>query len=66
VPTDSNLPPETPEPPPPEDTPASVPSSTRSGGLPSKRLIDVSIEDELKSSYLTYSMSVIVSRALPD
>ncbi|MHC4883693.1 MAG: DNA gyrase subunit A [Planctomycetota bacterium] len=27
---------------------------------------DVRIEDELKMSYLTYSMSVIVSRALPD
>ena len=64
--TDSNLPPEPPEPPPPEDTPPSEPSSVSSGGLPSKRLIDVSIEDELKSSYLTYSMSVIVSRALPD
>ncbi len=36
------------------------------GGLPSKRLLDVSIEDELKGSYLTYAMSVIVSRALPD
>jgi len=30
------------------------------------RLIDVPIEDELKESYLTYAMSVIVSRALPD
>ncbi len=30
------------------------------------RLIDMSIEDELKESYLTYAMSVIVSRALPD
>lgn len=29
-------------------------------------LKDVLIEDELKTSYLTYSMSVIVSRALPD
>jgi DNA gyrase subunit A len=29
-------------------------------------VIDQSIEDELKDSYLTYSMSVIVSRALPD
>ncbi len=29
-------------------------------------LIDLPIEDELKSSYLTYAMSVIVSRALPD
>jgi DNA gyrase subunit A len=30
------------------------------------RLIDLPIEDELKESYLTYAMSVIVSRALPD
>jgi DNA gyrase subunit A len=30
------------------------------------RLIDQPIEDELKESYLTYAMSVIVSRALPD
>ncbi len=27
---------------------------------------DLAIEDEIKKSYLTYSMSVIVSRALPD
>ncbi len=26
----------------------------------------IAIEDELKSSYLDYAMSVIVSRALPD
>jgi len=30
------------------------------------QLIDLPIEDELKESYLTYAMSVIVSRALPD
>ncbi|HEY1600838.1 MAG TPA: DNA gyrase subunit A [Pirellulales bacterium] len=30
------------------------------------RVIDLAIEDELKDSYLTYAMSVIVSRALPD
>src|SRR5262245_65454213 len=30
------------------------------------RLVTLSIEDELKDSYLTYAMSVIVSRALPD
>jgi DNA gyrase subunit A len=30
------------------------------------RIIDQPIEDELKDSYLTYAMSVIVSRALPD
>ncbi|MDX9827898.1 MAG: DNA topoisomerase (ATP-hydrolyzing) subunit A [Spirochaetia bacterium] len=30
------------------------------------RLISVSIEDEMKTDYLTYAMSVIVARALPD
>ncbi len=30
------------------------------------RVIPVAIEDEVKESYLTYAMSVIVSRALPD
>jgi len=30
------------------------------------RVIQVSVEDEVKESYLTYAMSVIVSRALPD
>ncbi|MDO4558486.1 MAG: DNA gyrase subunit A [Planctomycetia bacterium] len=29
-------------------------------------LVDLQIEEEMKSSYLTYAMSVIVSRALPD
>lgn len=30
------------------------------------KLIQVNIEDEMKSAYIDYSMSVIVSRALPD
>lgn len=30
------------------------------------RIIQINIEDEMKSSYIDYSMSVIVSRALPD
>ena len=30
------------------------------------RIIDINIENEMKSSYIDYSMSVIVSRALPD
>ena len=30
------------------------------------RILDLPIEEELKQSYLTYAMSVIVSRALPD
>ena len=31
-----------------------------------EKIIQVSIEDEMKSAYIDYSMSVIVSRALPD
>ena len=30
------------------------------------KIIPVNIEDEMKSAYIDYSMSVIVSRALPD
>ena len=40
-----------------------VPSNSDSHG---GRLLDLPIEEELKESYLTYAMSVIVSRALPD
>jgi len=62
VSTDSNLPPEPPgaEGPQPSGLPAE-------GGAPiAERLFDIPIEEELKGSYLTYAMSVIVSRALPD
>lgn len=31
-----------------------------------KRIIPINIEEEMKSAYIDYSMSVIVSRALPD
>jgi DNA gyrase subunit A len=61
--TDSNLPPDQPQgegPVPPEQ-----PSDT-SGASPAGRLLEMPIEEELKGSYLTYAMSVIVSRALPD
>ncbi len=34
--------------------------------MPQSKIIPVSIEEELKSAYIDYSMSVIVSRALPD
>ena len=30
------------------------------------KVVDVDIEKEMKTSFLAYSMSVIVSRALPD
>ncbi|MEL7378336.1 MAG: DNA gyrase subunit A, partial [Bacteroidota bacterium] len=33
---------------------------------PEQRIIPVNIEDQMKSAYIDYSMSVIVSRALPD
>ena len=31
-----------------------------------KNMLPISIEDEMKSSYMDYAMSVIVSRAIPD
>jgi DNA gyrase subunit A len=55
-----------------DGVPAGIPMADRQPGFdPLKdaialRLIDLPIEDELKQSYLTYAMSVIVSRALPD
>jgi DNA gyrase subunit A len=33
---------------------------------PNEKIIPINIEDEMKSAYIDYSMSVIVSRALPD
>ena len=35
-------------------------------GDDTEKWVEIPIEDELKESYLTYAMSVIVSRALPD
>ena len=56
--TDSNLPPD------PPDTPEEHPS--KGNGNSPGNVLRVPIEEELKGSYLTYAMSVIVSRALPD
>ena len=65
--TDSNLPP---DPPDPEDTPpdGALPEEilSKGGDIHLGRLIPRPIDEELKDSYLTYAMSVIVSRALPD
>jgi hypothetical protein len=33
---------------------------------PTENIIPINIEDEMKTSYIDYSMSVIVGRALPD
>ncbi|WP_442794664.1 DNA gyrase subunit A [Pelobium manganitolerans] len=35
-------------------------------GLENDKIIKINIEEEMKSAYIDYSMSVIVSRALPD
>ena len=47
---------------PPEDPPEEGGGSVPPGG----DISPINIEDEMKSSYLDYAMSVIVSRALPD
>jgi len=57
----SNVPPDDFDP----NDPSSLPTSGDAGGG-GERMIEEPIEDELRESYLTYAMSVIVSRALPD
>jgi DNA gyrase subunit A len=34
--------------------------------LEEQRIVRINIEEEMKTAYIDYSMSVIVSRALPD
>jgi DNA gyrase subunit A len=48
--------------PPPSDTPPTAPVGQNNGDSQEP----LRIEDELKDSYLSYAMSVIISRALPD
>jgi len=43
-----------------------APSDQAPPGAPESDITPVAIEDEMRSSYLDYAMSVIVSRALPD
>lgn len=43
------------------DTPTTPPP-----GAPSANILPINIEDEMRKSYLDYSMSVIIGRALPD
>ena len=35
-------------------------------GAPARRVVPITIEDEMKSSYINYAMSVIIGRAIPD
>ncbi len=51
---------------PPADGGPPGPAAAGDGDAAGGRLINLPIEQELKESYLTYAMSVIVSRALPD
>src|SRR5262252_5998462 len=47
-------------------TPPPVPPAASSGGGSSSSRVPVSIEEEMRTSYLDYSMSVIIGRAIPD
>ena len=49
-----------------DSTPPDGSEETNNGDNHGGRLLFLPIEEELKESYLTYAMSVIVSRALPD
>lgn len=49
------------------DTPQENPeNSTPENAYQSGKVVSVNIEEEMKTAYIDYSMSVIVSRALPD
>jgi DNA gyrase subunit A len=50
----------------PDDLPPDAAGAAAGDDSPQGRIIELAIEQELKESYLTYAMSVIVSRALPD
>jgi DNA gyrase subunit A len=47
-------------------TPPDEPVAASSGGEGAERIVDLDIERELQDSYLTYAMSTIMDRALPD
>ena len=51
----------------PEDTPPSdLPPSSIPAYAANEKLTKINVADEIKNSFLDYSMSVIISRALPD
>jgi DNA gyrase subunit A len=52
--------------PPPAGSPPDGPPSSTVQGRGAAFLLPVNIEDEMRRSYLDYSMSVIIGRALPD
>jgi DNA gyrase subunit A len=52
------------------DTPTTPPATDALGGTPlyaaNEKITKINVADEIKNSFLDYSMSVIISRALPD
>ena len=48
------------------DTPEDIDNKEEGAGRPAQPWPSVSIADEMKTAYLDYAMSVIVSRAIPD
>jgi len=50
----------------PEVTPEESASGLVAAGTIARELVNISIEDEMRESYLQYAMSTIISRALPD
>src|SRR6476469_7510992 len=51
-----------------DDQNPQLPLTPPGGGVPpnSGNIVPINIEDEMRRSYLDYSMSVIIGRALPD
>ncbi len=43
-----------------------IPTGLSAGNNDNERVKDIAIQDEMRTSYVTYAMSVIISRALPD
>src|ERR1700689_4361675 len=58
--------PKNPENPPSSDAPPDGPPGSTVQGRGAAFMLPVNIEDEMRRSYLDYSMSVIIGRALPD
>src|SRR5260370_23291568 len=46
--------------------PSNPPESGTSPYAPNEKIVNINVADEIKNSFLDYSMSVIISRALPD
>jgi DNA gyrase subunit A len=63
---DEELPTPDPTPEDSEETPEESATGLMAPGNVARELVNISIEDEMRESYLTYAMSTIISRALPD